>query len=258
MVDMDLKPTQGSSLIFRMLRWFFGAFAVLVVGLVSCTGAMKRLGKLEREPQLEVQAVDTGSTAYQAACQGAPLLRNTEARNKAMEDGYIINGLYDCIDKASFDAVAKQRAQWAASQTPEALALAEREREVRRNAYAIDQERAQNQSQSESDSKALPAPLALRKVDVNLATEDELASTPGVSTATASQIVTARQNGRFSGWDDLVRRVVGLSAAQPAAMVSISGLTVDGKSLDDGAPDGAMAAMIKSRQPGQKLMWGAR
>ncbi len=41
-------------------------------------------------------------TAQQAACAGPPL-RTIEERNQAMEDGYEINRLFDCIDKKSFE-----------------------------------------------------------------------------------------------------------------------------------------------------------
>ena len=247
MVDLDKKPTQSSSLIFRVLRWFFGGFAVLVVGLVSCTGNMKLLGKLESGPKVAMQTIDTTSAGYQAACQGAPL-RNTEARNKAMEDGYGINGLYQCIDKASFDAVARAQVQWDAAHTPEALATAEKEQDKRRNAYAVERERTQIQAKLESDSNTLPIPLVVRKIDVNLATQDELASTPGVGPAIASQIVKARQSGRFNSWGDLVRRVVGLGAGRTALFASIGGLTVDDQSLSGAPPNGQMAALIRAEE----------
>ena len=93
-------------------------------------------------------------------------------------------------------------------------------------------------------------------IDINQATKSELLNV--VSEKVAGQILQEREKSRFLNWPDVVHRVVGLSAAQTAAMASISGLTVDGKSLDGAPPDGAMAAMIKSRPPGQKLMWGAR
>ncbi len=74
-----------------------------------------------------------------------------------------------------------------------------------------------------------------RKVDANLATEAELSTL--VSPATASQIVGERGKRRFAGWPDLVNRVAGLGAAQPAVFASLRGLTVDGQSLQGAAPD---------------------
>lgn len=94
---------------------------------------------------------------------------------------------------------------------------------------------------------------AMGLVEINKATKADLLSV--VSENIAGQILQEREKGRFLHWPDVVRRVVGLSAAQTAVMASISGLTVDGKSLDGAAPDSALAAMMKSRRSGQKLMW---
>lgn len=41
------------------------------------------------------------------ACAGPPL-RSAEARNDAMERGYVINRYHDCIDKTSFDEISRQ------------------------------------------------------------------------------------------------------------------------------------------------------
>lgn len=67
------------------------------------------------------KTTEESSAAYQAACQGPPL-RKVELRNRAREDGYDINHQYDCIDKASFTAVNKQRATWNAVSTQEMVA----------------------------------------------------------------------------------------------------------------------------------------
>jgi hypothetical protein len=68
---------------------------LLVYSLVACSKAS------ESEP------------GYEAACHGSPL-KTTEHRNQAIEDGYIIDRRYDCINKASYVAVHNARAQGAA------------------------------------------------------------------------------------------------------------------------------------------------
>ena len=57
----------------------------------------------------------------QAACEGPPL-RTAAARDKAVADGYRIDPRYDCIDKASYAAAAKARADQAAAKLSEGLA----------------------------------------------------------------------------------------------------------------------------------------
>jgi hypothetical protein len=57
---------------------------------------------------------------YQAACHGSPL-KTTEQRNRAIEDGYVIDRRYDCVNKASYIAANKSRAQGAAAR-PESVA----------------------------------------------------------------------------------------------------------------------------------------
>lgn len=53
--------------------------------------------------------------AMAAACEGGAL-RTAQARNQAVEDGYDINRQFDCIDKASFQAVQAQQKAWQAAQ----------------------------------------------------------------------------------------------------------------------------------------------
>ncbi len=57
-------------------------------------------------PLFESNAPDP---AYVGACAGEPL-RTVEARNDAMEKGYAINRRYDCIDRASYEAIERQEA----------------------------------------------------------------------------------------------------------------------------------------------------
>ncbi len=53
------------------------------------------------------------------ACAGEPL-KTIEARNAALEDGYVINQQFDCIDKASFEAVKQRQAVWEAGRAKRA------------------------------------------------------------------------------------------------------------------------------------------
>lgn len=48
------------------------------------------------------------SSAYDKTVCAGPPLKNVAARENAMEKGYALNSRYGCIDKASFDEVAKQ------------------------------------------------------------------------------------------------------------------------------------------------------
>lgn len=66
------------------------------------------------------------SADYLAVCEGAPL-RTVERRNKAMEDGYEIDHRYDCTTKSSAKALAEQKVQWEAANTPEARAARQAE-----------------------------------------------------------------------------------------------------------------------------------
>ena len=184
------------------------------------------------------------SPAYQAACYGPPL-RSIEQRNKAMEDGYSINRQYDCIDRASFAAVERQQIEWKAANTPEAIArrdaefAAQRERDIA--------ERARQAAAEESQAaEPLPA-IVLHDVDANAASEADIASVITVGPNVAAQIVEERNKRHFSDWADLVHRVVGLSAAQPAVYASICGLTVNGRSLEGAPPNPIMAAMLQRK-----------
>jgi len=182
------------------------------------------------------------SSAYQAACHGPPL-RTLEQRNRALEDGYEINRQYECIDKASYIAVSEQRAQWAAANTPKAIAERKAEREK-----MIAEERARAAIANEStEPVAAPPPFTLKHVDANTASESELASVPSVGPAVAAQVIEERNKRHFSNWADLVSRVVGLSAAQTATYASVCGLNVDGQSLLGAPPNPAMAAQICAR-----------
>lgn len=206
--------------------------------LIKCSAALLLLSACSERVE--------ESAAYKAACEGAPL-RNVEEREQALVKGYVINGRYDCIDKASYAAVAAQKAEWEAAHTPEAIAKRQAEFEQRK---ARDAERHAREAEAEAAAQraeAKPAAVVLHPVDVNTATEAELAAVISIGPQTAAQIVAERSKHRFADWADVVHRVVALSAAQTAVYASICGLTVNGKSLDGAPPDGAMAAMIQKK-----------
>lgn len=187
------------------------------------------------------------SAEAEAACQGPPL-RSVQARNQAMEDGYEINRRFDCIDKASFAAVAAAKAAQAAARTPEALARQRDEREA-----MVAEDRARRAAAEERKRLEPPPPpptyAITRPVDANAASETELASVLSVGASTARQIVEARDQRPFRDWPDLVQRVVGLSAAKPALFASIGGLVVNGRSLDGAPFDPALAAQLDPGAP---------
>lgn len=180
------------------------------------------------------------SPAYQAACHGSPL-RTTAQVDQAIEDGYSINRQYKCIDKASFTAIAEERAKWKAANTPEALAMRQAEFAAQRERDAA--ERSRQEAAEESSKTEVPT-IVLLDVDVNTATESDIANVITVGSEVAAQIVEERNKRRFDDWDDLVNRVVGLSAAQPAVYASICGLNVNGKSLDGASPNPTIAASL--------------
>ncbi|NOT19408.1 MAG: hypothetical protein HOP24_03915 [Sideroxydans sp.] len=191
---------------------------------------------------------EESSSAYQAACQGSPL-HSIESRNKALEDGYLINHRFNCIDKESFVAVAKYLAKEKAANTPEAVAQRAQEKAERDAAWdrKLTEERAQRAVESQGVDSSSPN-IVLHYINVNTATESELANVIGVGSDTAAQIIEERNKQRFNDWADLVHRVVSLSSAQTAVYASICGLNVDGKSLDGAPPDAEMAAAIYQKQ----------
>lgn len=179
--------------------------------------------------------------AYQAACHGSPL-RSLEQREEAQEIGYVINQQYRCIDKASYEAVEKQRALWEAANSPEGIAKRQAEFAAQREQGRLEQE-LRRQREETAEPERIPE-VNLIAVDVNTATEAEIDNVISISSATAAQIVQEREKRAFADWEDLVYRVVGLSQAQPAMFASVCGLTVNGKSLEGAPPNRIVAARI--------------
>lgn len=182
---------------------------------------------------------------YEAACIGPPL-RTMERRYKAEEEGHFVNRQFDCIDKESHLAEARWRAESAAANTPEALA---RKRE---EFAAADAQRAEERQRREAEAAALeeatrPA-LVLRPLDLNSASEAALAEVFTIGPQTAREIIEERGKRRFSGWDDAVARVTGLSAAQTAYAASASGIVVDGRSLEGASMSAEITAAFYERR----------
>ncbi|HEY5994451.1 MAG TPA: helix-hairpin-helix domain-containing protein [Gallionellaceae bacterium] len=187
---------------------------------------------------------DPNSPAYQSICHGLPL-GTVEARMKAVEDGYAVDQVHDCITKIGYE----QKVKWDAEHTPEAMARAEAER-LRKRAEAIEAERLA----AAERAQALPPPappdrIEIHPVEINSASEAELATVISITPDVAAQIVAERKKGRFLDWTDVVRRVVALSAAQNVVYASSCGLTVNGLSFPGAPPDPVWAAAIRNRNP---------
>ena len=183
---------------------------------------------------------------YQAICHGPPL-RTVEARNQALEDGYEVIRMFDCIGKASYAERIASGENAAAARTPAAIARRQQEREA-----MIAEERARRAAEDGRKSLVPPSTrtyAVTRPVEANTASEDELASVLNVGASTARQIVAQRDKRPFDHWPDLVRRVVGLSAARPALYASIGGLVVNGRGLDGAPFDPQFAAQLDPSQP---------
>ena len=190
------------------------------------------------------------SADYLAVCEGPPL-RTVERREQAMQDGYEIDRRYDCTTKRSAKALAEQKAQWEAANTPEAKAArqAEFDRRAAESKIRLEaQAKAEAEARAEREQRWAVAEAApIETVEINSATESQLASLQGLSADVVHQIVVERTKSGFKGWDDVVRRVVGLSAAETALRASAFGLTVNGRSLEGAEPDSAMAKYARDK-----------
>lgn len=162
------------------------------------------------------------SAEYQEACHGEPLTTVAQ-RNQALEDGFVINQQFKCIDKASY------------------LAMQEAE--------ARDAQIARQREQRGYESEADPTPkYELRYVEINSASVAELTHVCNIKNGTAEDIVKERErNGQFGDWVDVVHRVFAMSAAQNVVYASVCGLTVNGQSFNGAPADEAVAQQIYQR-----------
>jgi len=96
-----------------------------------------------------------------------------------------------------------------------------------------------------------PAPAAprfvFRLLEINEASESDLAALPTLGASGAREIVAERGKGRFRDWQDVVRRTMALSQAQSAAYSSVMGLQVNGRSLEGAAADERAATAYAAR-----------
>jgi hypothetical protein len=137
--------------------------------------------------------------------------------------------------------VREERAKWQAANTP--AAIARREADFAQQSAHYAEQRA-HAAAEEVQAQESPSTIVLHDVDVNTATEEDIAKSIGVGPGVAAHIIEERNKRRFDDWPDLVNRVIGLSAAQTAVYASICGLSVNGKSLDGAPPNATMAAAI--------------
>src|SRR3954471_18829151 len=95
--------------------WFAGIAVLIVLAF-----AHFKSGGSSSNPQ------GPQSSYYKAACHGPPV-HGVEERAKAMQEGYTISNTFDCITQESWEGVQQQKAEYAASHTPEAIARREAE-----------------------------------------------------------------------------------------------------------------------------------
>lgn len=73
------------------------------------------------------------------------------------------------------------------------------------------------------------AALAMAALDANVASAEDLETIKGIGPVLSEKIVTAREQQRFSNWEDLIARVRGVGP-KSAVRLSDGGLTVNGQS----------------------------
>lgn len=190
------------------------------------------------------------SADYLAWCHGEPL-RTVERREKAMTEGYEIHPAYDCITKRSVKAMADQKAAVEAANTPEAKAARAAERELKIAEEKVEreaQEKAFAEAQAARDQRwAAEEAAPIAPVEINSASEAQLAAIKGLGGNVVQQIVAERAKARFTGWEDVVRRVAGLGAAETAVRASAYGLTVNGRSLEGAEPGSPIARFARDK-----------
>ncbi len=190
------------------------------------------------------------SADYLATCEGPPL-RTAERRDQAMQDGHEIDRRHDCITKRSAIALASQRAQWEAANTPEAKAARQAEFDRHRAEYKVRIEpgaKASADARAEREHRLAVAEAApIDAVEINTATELQLTNVQGLGDDVVRQILAERTKVGFRGWEDVVGRVVGLSAAETSVRASAFGLTVKGRSLEGAEPDSTLAQYARGK-----------
>ena len=92
----------------------------------------------------------------------------------------------------------------------------------------------------------LLVPLAAAALEINTATRAQLEQLSGVGVTTADRILKERSKRPFTGWDDLHRRVKGLSGTRMQQWQT-RGVTVNGQRGISTAP--APAAPAESKEP---------
>lgn len=176
---------------------------------------------------------DSNSEAYRQACHGEPL-SGQAAIYEAEADGYRINSRYRCIDRQSWDEVQQALARIEYERRPDVQALRQVEAD-REHAQRLQQIAERTRAREQAATSAVASPVV--QVDANTASLQQLTAVCAVDADGAQTIVQARsQDGRFTDWSDLVRRVLPLSAAQSALLASRCGLVVNGQSLPGGEP----------------------
>ena len=140
---------------------------------------------------------------------------------------------------------------WPSKRPPEAKAAEQadfnRRAEEAKALWEI-QEKAEAQARAERERQWMEAEAApIKAVEINSATELQLANLQGLSADVARQIVTERAKGKFKDWGDVVQRVVGLSAAETIVRASAFGLTVNGSSLKGAEPNSTIARYERER-----------
>jgi len=103
---------------------------------------------------------------YQAACHGPPLHGAAEFE-QAQVDGYQINRRFNCIDKASYEAVTAEKARWESAHTPQAIAKREAEiaeRKAHDDAQSLEQARSGFTTKISFAGREGPAPQPPPKI----------------------------------------------------------------------------------------------
>jgi len=194
---------------------------IVVASMVQCT--RHYLGKAQ-----------VATDAYAQACHGRPLGGPAE-RNQAMEDGYEINLVHDCISRQSYEereAALAERGPTLVSPGAQARTAATMARPEVLGADAGAAELSADKSKAGM----------VRQVDANTGNRTELTDVSGLDSALVEQILDKRSAGAFANWDDMIKRVDGLRVANRAALVSAGGLRVNGQSYAGTPAEAAVPA----------------